>query len=120
MMSQSKLKFIKELSTVSLFILLLVILNGCNGLRVGNDFLEKPPGEDVTLDTIFSRATAAKEFLWHTYETLPFGLPLYPKIGNGSRSYDNNVLYGDVLACLTDINQSFDNNGGHRFYYAGN
>ncbi len=95
-------------------LLLFVLLNGCDGLRVGNDFLDKPPGGDVTLDTVFSRASAAKKFLWHAYSSLPYGLPL------SSGPYDVNVLYGDVYACLTDIDQSFKSNGGaSNFYYLG-
>ncbi len=113
-MKHIRLKFIKNsILFVASTVLFLTTLISCDGLKVGNDFLEKPPSEDVTLDTIFSRADAAKEFLWHAYEALPYGLPV-------DGAYDTDVLYGDVLACLTDINFSINNNGGHRYYYAGN
>ena len=41
-------------------------LSSCvDDLNVGNGFLEKQPGVDVTVDTIFAKGENAKRFLWH-------------------------------------------------------
>lgn len=117
-MTQIKRTSINLVVVVS-FLVLLVAMNGCDGFKVGNAFLKKPPGGAVTQDTVFSSAERAKKFLWHAYESLPFGLPTWPKTGNNSRPYDNNVMWGDMLVCLTDIDQSYNNNGGHEKYYQG-
>jgi hypothetical protein len=116
-MKYSKRTLIKSALVVSLFILSVFIMDGCDGFRVGNAFLEKPPSTTVNQDTVFSEADKAKKFLWHTYESLPYGIPLFP---NDKGPYDNNMLYGDPLAILTDIDQSVKNNGGNRYYYTGN
>lgn len=53
-----------------------LICSCVDGLKVGNDFLEKAPGVDVTQDTIFSKAEYARQFLWSSYKYMYFGLPL--------------------------------------------
>ena len=35
--------------------------------NVGNAFLEKSPGVDVNVDTVFSKAEYARNFLWSAY-----------------------------------------------------
>ena len=48
-----------------------------------DEFLEKPIGNDVTEDTIFSTRLKAESFLWETYrQVLPSGFPL--RMWNGS------------------------------------
>ena len=43
-------------------------MNSCvEELSVGNRFLDKQPGVDVTIDTIFVKGENAKRFLWHIY-----------------------------------------------------
>ncbi|HLR31649.1 MAG TPA: hypothetical protein VK074_04125, partial [Fodinibius sp.] len=92
---------------------LTVVLNGCDGfLQVGNKFLEKAPGADVTKDTVFSNATYANELLVHAYESLHDGL-------GGQGAYYTGLL-GDqsTLQALTDIGQDYNsNNGGPSVYY---
>ncbi len=58
---------------ILLFIGVVLIL-GCERFPVGDNFLEKAPGVDVTKDSVFSNAEYARRFLWGTYETLPYGI----------------------------------------------
>ncbi|MCW0483924.1 RagB/SusD family nutrient uptake outer membrane protein [Gaoshiqia sediminis] len=81
---------------------------------VGNDFLEKPPSQDVTIDTIFNHADFAERFLWNTYRSLPYGP------GSVDGPYDSDKLGMAMLACLTDINQSYiSTSAANKFYYTG-
>lgn len=53
-------------------------LGSCvDDFAVGDSFLEKQPGVDVTLDTIFSKSEYAKMFLWDTYKYMYHGLSQY-------------------------------------------
>lgn len=46
----------------------------CNDLKIGDDFLEKAPGADVTLDTIFASKQYAERALAAAYRHLPYGV----------------------------------------------
>jgi len=47
------------------------ILTACvDDINVGNAFLEKAPGVDVNIDTVFSKAEYARNFLWSAYGQL--------------------------------------------------
>jgi starch-binding outer membrane protein, SusD/RagB family len=76
----------------------LLFSNGCEKLPVGDDFLEKPPSVDVTVDTIFSNLEYAKRYLFAGYNTLYYGL----NIDFGM----NNFLNTNMLESITDINHS--------------
>ena len=39
-------------------------------INVGNAFLEKAPGVDVNIDTVFSKAEYTRNFLWSAYGQL--------------------------------------------------
>ena len=55
-----------------------MVLGSCvDDFAVGDSFLEKQPGVDVTLDTIFSKSEYAKMFLWDTYKYMYHGLSQY-------------------------------------------
>ena len=44
------------------------IFSACvDGINVGNAFLEKSPGVDVNIDTVFSKAEYTRNFLWSAY-----------------------------------------------------
>lgn len=73
---------------------------GCDEIQVGDNFLEKPPSSDVTIDTIFSNLEYAQRQLWGAYQTLPYGLNL-------NWSAKGNKLGMDILESLSDLNQSF-------------
>jgi hypothetical protein len=89
------------------------VATGCKKLKVGNDFLEKPPSVDVTKDTIFSNLEYANRFLTGAYSTLHYGL-LYDFSAKGIG------MDADILESLTDIAHSFRLDGGvNRIYYSG-
>ena len=71
----------------------------CNDLKIGDDFLEKGPGADVTLDTIFSSKQFAERALVAAYKHLPYGV-MY--------SWDaaEDKLGVDLLESTTDLCQS--------------
>ncbi|MDE6562187.1 MAG: RagB/SusD family nutrient uptake outer membrane protein [Muribaculaceae bacterium] len=51
-----------------------IALSGCvDSIAVGDGFLEKQPGVDVTIDTIFSKPEYARMFLWESYKGLYHG-----------------------------------------------
>lgn len=88
---------------LSAFVVLFLGLQGCTDpVKVGGDFLEKPPSEGMTKDTVFSKANTAERFLWNTYRTLPYG----PR---GIK---------DPLASITDINHvmSSGSEAPNRYY----
>lgn len=76
-------------------------------INVGEGFLEKQPGVDVTMDTVFAKGENAKRFLWHIYGSMhnPF-------------NYTGAIWYSPSDA-LTDICQSYC--GWHQVgkYYGG-
>ena len=50
------------------------IFTSCvDDFNVGNAFLEKSPGVDVNIDTVFSKAEYTRNFLWSAYSNMrPF------------------------------------------------
>lgn len=76
-------------------------------INVGEGFLEKQPGVDVTVDTIFAKGENAKRFLWHMYGAM-----------HNIYTYTGAVWYSHPDA-LTDICQSYC--GWHQLgkYYGG-
>lgn len=120
--SNNRRKFSKK--TVSRvmknFILILPILVMLAGLQactdsisVGNEFLDKPPSQGFDEDSVFASATRAERFLIHAYRSLPYGP------GEVSGPYDKRKVQYDMLASLTDINNSYLENGGaNKSYYS--
>ena len=95
------------------FVFGLFMILGCEKLKVGDAFLEKAPGVDVTIDTVFSSLDNAERFLWGAYTTLHYGL-------NTDDGNYNNLLRRDLLESLTDLCQSFLLDGGAQvLYYSG-
>ena len=64
-------------------------------INLGDGFLEKQPGVDVTMDTIFAKGENAKRFLWHMYGSM-----------HNAFTYTGAVWYSASEA-LTDICQSY-------------
>ena len=100
----------KHLS-ICLFVLSFLFLS-CEDFALGEKFLQKPPGGDVTIDTIFSKAEYAERILWRSYQSLPY------RIANG---YENSsTLWAGNLEALTDLNQSYLSwDGPSSLYYSG-
>jgi len=94
----------------------LLFTYGCEDIQVGNDFLEKAPGVDVNINTIFSDPQLAENFLWSAYETIPKGMDQGDK---GTVELDK--IDNDILESMTDISQTKLSWGGvYKNYYSGN
>lgn len=96
------------------------ILGSCSDLAFGDAFLEKAPGVDVTIDTIFSSKLYADRALNSAYATLRTGLTVHANAGNFEHQQAGNKLGWDNLDALTDIMNSHCNWGGvYPTYYNG-
>jgi hypothetical protein len=104
----------KKINNLILGFLLLVTVASCTDeLLLGNKFLDKLPGEDITIDTVFSKSDFAQRFLWNGYSTLFYGL-------NWDWSARGNKMNMGLPESLTDNFQSYltwDNL--NRIYYNG-
>src|SRR5690625_4844052 len=94
----SKIRRILLSSCIIISMLIFItFFQGCDGFRIGNSFLKKPPSSGVNIDSVFSNPTTAKQVLWHAYQTLPWGgLAI-------TGPYDTDGLCKDPLASITDI-----------------
>lgn len=96
------------------------MLGSCSDLAFGDAFLEKAPGVDVTIDTIFSSKLYADRALNSAYATLRTGLTVHANDGNFEHLEAGNKLGWDNLDALTDIMNSHCNWGGvYPTYYNG-
>lgn len=96
------------------------MLGSCSDLAFGDAFLEKAPGVDVTIDTIFSSKLYADRALNSAYATLSTGLTVHANDGNFEHQQAGNKLGWDNLDALTDIMNSHCNWGGvYPTYYNG-
>jgi starch-binding outer membrane protein, SusD/RagB family len=96
-----------------IFAMVWLAASSCERLEFGDEFLDKPPGVDVTKDTIFNSLELAERYLWNGYRTLPYGL-------NVNWSAKGNKLGMDILESMTDLVQTYLNWGGVRTqYYSG-
>ena len=82
------------------------MLGSCSDLAFGDAFLEKAPGVDVTIDTIFSSKLYADRALNSAYATLRTGLTVHANDGNFEHQQAGNKLGWDNLDALTDIMNS--------------
>ena len=77
--------------------------------RVGDAFLEKAPGVDVNIDTIFSKAEYTRNFLWSAYGQI------YCTYHKG------NMMNGAPIDVLSDSYHCYCGWGGPiQSYYPGN
>ena len=105
------MKYIKsKLAVWSLVLSMLIptFVSCVDDFAVGDSFLDKQPGVDVTLDTIFSKAEYARMFLWDSYKHIYNGL-------------SGRTIYNAVMPeALSDVVHSFLGWGGViNPYYAG-
>lgn len=66
------IRYIKNILSVGI---LIGIMTACEDLKFGNNFLEKPLGEEISIDTIFSRKIYAEQALNQFYKSLPDFMP---------------------------------------------
>lgn len=104
---------------------------GCNDLRFGDASLEKAPGVDVTIDTIFSSKLYADRALVSAYSTMRCGWPVHNsawplsssgRFNNGG-SYDRacSQLDNDNFDSITDLMESHNDwSSGGQEYANGN
>ncbi|MBR2244184.1 MAG: RagB/SusD family nutrient uptake outer membrane protein [Prevotella sp.] len=96
------------------YILALVMATGIftacvDDINVGNAFLEKAPGVDVNVDTVFSKAEYARNFLWSAYGQI------YCTYTTG------NMMNATPIDALSDSYQCYCGWGGPKqTYYTGN
>jgi hypothetical protein len=96
---------------IILFAMEFLLTLGCKKIYIGNSFLEKEPGVDVTKDTIFSTLELAQRFLFSAYKSLPYGLP---------QQNEKRTLGNETLEDLTDCFHSLQGYGGATStYYPG-
>ena len=83
--------------------------SSCVDLRFGNAFLEKAPGVDVTVDTIFSSKMYADRALASVYATTRCGYPVHNSawplgsVGRFEYDFPCSQIDNDVMDALTDI-----------------
>lgn len=118
----------KNLTIIQLVALAaLTAATGCTDLKFGDRFLEKAPGVDMTIDSIFSRKLYADRALTSAYATMRSCLTLgsdedFPNESNGDYGYKPaaDKLGWDNLDALTDIvNSHMSYGGAASIYYSG-
>ncbi len=119
----------KKNLTIIQFVALAVLTaaTGCTDLKFGDRFLEKAPGVDMTIDSIFSRKLYADRALTSAYATMRSCLTLgsdedFPNESNGDYGYKPaaDKLGWDNLDALTDIvNSHMSYGGAASIYYSG-
>lgn len=94
--------------------------SSCSDLKFGNDFLEKAPGADMTLEQIFSSKLYAERELIGAYASLRTCLTVHSNNGNYEFQSGGNKIGWDNLDTMTDLMQSHCTWGGViKTYYAG-
>lgn len=114
----------KNIVKISMFAAIMVMAVNCTDLKFGDRFLEKSPGVDITMDTIFSSKMYAERVLNGAYATLRTGLTVNARADADGKSFEfqnpGNKLGWDNLDSITDIIQSYCEWGGSLpFYYSG-
>ena len=117
----------KSIINLLSFAIALVCGAGCADLKFGDDFLEKTPGVDMTIDSIFSRKLYADRALTGAYATMRSCLTLgsnenFPNESDNEYGYKPaaDKLGWDNLDALTDIiNSHMSYGGAASVYYSG-
>lgn len=119
----------KKINACILSVLSAAAMVSCNDLRFGDAFLEKAPGVDVTIDTVFSSKLYADRALVSAYSTMRCGWPVHNSawpLGSAGRfnnggSYDRacSQLDNDNLDSITDLMESHNDwqSGGQEYAY---
>lgn len=84
---------------------------------IGPDTLEKPEGQDVTIDTIFSSTEYAERVLFNSYRSLRSGILRNSGSNNNAGSH---AIGQDLQEDITDLSHTFKSWGtAMTTYYAG-
>lgn len=100
----------KQLLKYMTLTIMVIYAVSCEDLKFGDSFLDKAPGGDVTIDTIFSTRVYAEQFLASAYSSLYYGIPTTQYAPITSR------IGLDMLDALTDLVQSNPNRGAAKYY----
>ncbi len=79
------------------------VFAGCEDIKFGEAFLDKPLSTEYTIDSVFSKKIFAEQALAETYHSLPDFLPMQGRMGYG------------VLEVLTDMGD-WSKKGAPKFY----
>jgi hypothetical protein len=109
---------------IILLLFAILFAYGCEELPIGENFLTKAPGVDVTVDTVFNKMEYAERYLAGAYDYLRYGLQLSAN-ANSTVPATNpkpwTALMGrDLMATITDEIQSYLMDGGAwKLWYTG-
>ena len=79
------------IKNLTISIVCLVFFFSCiDDLRFGDNALEKMPGTDMNIDSVFNRAELARRFLWSTYHFLYYAFPASGDASNDQAMQGNN------------------------------
>lgn len=106
-----KMNFLKLVTGV---IICVLFSYSCRKIEFGDSFLDKSPGTDITLDTVFSSKKYADRALAGAYVALPYGVPY----GWGAHQDRMGI---DLLESISDLGHSYLNWGSsaQNHYYEG-
>lgn len=106
------MKSLRYITLIFSVLLALVFSSACEDLALGDRFLQKPPSNDVTIDTVFSTKEYAVRVLWKSYRQLPYG---------HCTGWNNLTgMWVGNIENLTDLSQSCIGYGGpEEIYYSG-
>ena len=83
----------KTIRTIISLGLLVTMIVGCEDLKFGNSFLEKPQGDEKSIDSVFSQKRYADQALNQFYKSLPDYMPALGGYHDGAFTLD---LYSDL------------------------
>ncbi|GAE20830.1 hypothetical protein JCM10003_209 [Bacteroides pyogenes JCM 10003] len=86
-----------------LSLLLCGVLAGCEDIKFGEKFLDKPLSNELNIDSVFNKKVYAEQALAEVYHSLPDFLPMQGRMGYG------------VLEILTDL-ADWTKKGAPKFY----
>lgn len=86
----------KQIKNIAILSLLLV---GCDDLKFGNDFLEKPLSNEMNIDSVYAKKVYAEQALNQVYHSLPDFHP------------HNNRLSWCALESITDLADALKSGG---------
>ena len=83
-----------------------VLAASCSDLKFGDEFLEKAPGTDMTLEQIFSSKLYAERELIGAYASLRTCLTVHANTGHYEFQNGGNKIGWDNLDTMTDLMRS--------------
>ncbi len=106
----------KIFTGISAFLLSAMAFTACtDDVKFADSFIEKSPGNTVSLDTVFNSATYTKQFLTGIYALQYYGLPY-----SNNRTPHSSFSFTSKLDAMTDLYQHHWNGAdAYNLYYGG-